>query len=136
MANQRVAISMSTRESDRVRLNNLGFAKKVNREYADQFAAKGAKIGNTLTIPKPPRYIGRTGDALAIEDAAETSVPLVLTTKFGVDLAFSMTDLDLSIENFSKRFIKPAIAKIANKIDFDGTLMYQSVYNTIGTPAT
>src|SRR5258707_7458827 len=136
MANQLLAISMITRESARVLVNNLGFAKKVNREYDDQFAVKGAKIGNTLNIRKPPRYIGRTGDALAIEDATETSVPLVLTTKFGVDLAFSMTDLVLSIENFSKRFIKPAIAKIANKIDFDGTLLYQSVYNTIGTPGT
>ena len=136
MANQLLTISMITRESARVLVNNLGFAKKVNREYDDQFAVKGAKIGNTLNIRKPPRYIGRTGDALAIEDATETSVPLVLTTKFGVDLAFSMTDLVLSIENFSKRFIKPAIAKIANKIDFDGTLLYQSVYNTIGTPGT
>jgi P22 coat protein - gene protein 5 len=134
MANTLLTISMITRESARVLVNNLGFAKKVNREYDDQFAVKGAKIGNTLNIRKPPRYIGRTGDALAIEDATETSVPLVLTTKFGVDLAFSITDLVLSIDDFSKRFINPAIAKIANKIDFDGTLLYQTVYNTIGTP--
>jgi hypothetical protein len=134
MANTLLTISMITRESARVLVNNLGFAKKVNREYDDQFAVKGAKIGNTLNIRKPPRYIGRTGDALAIEDATETSVPLVLTTKFGVDLAFSVTDLVLSIDDFSKRFINPAVAKIANKIDFDGTLLYQTVYNTIGTP--
>lgn len=136
MANTLLTISMITRESARVLVNNLGFAKKVNREYDDQFAIKGAKIGNTLNIRKPPRYIGRTGDALAIEDATETSVPLVLTTKFGVDLAFSITDLVLSIDDFSKRFINPAIAKIANKIDFDGTLLYQTVYNAIGTPGT
>src|SRR5262249_26043216 len=136
MANTLLTISMITRESARVLVNNLGFAKKVNREYDDQFAVKGAKIGNTLNIRKPPRYAGRTGDALGIEDATETSVPLVLTTKFGVDLAFSVTDLVLSIDDFSKRFLNPAIAKIANKIDFDGTLLYQTVYNTIGTPGT
>src|SRR5262249_12572370 len=72
----------------------------------------------------------------AIEDATETSVPLVLTTKFGVDLAFSITDLVLSIDDFSKRFINPAIAKIANRIDLDGTLLYQTVYNTLGTPGS
>lgn len=127
-------MAMVTNEAARVLVNDLGLAKKINREYDDQFAKRGAKIGNTLNIRKPPRYAGRTGDALSVEDATETSVPLVLTTKFGVDLAFPVTDLVLSIDDFSSRFIKPAIAKIANRIDFDGTLLYQTVYNTIGTP--
>jgi hypothetical protein len=134
MANTLLTIQMITRESARVLVNNLGFAKKVNREYDDQFAKNGAKIGNTLNIRKPPRYAGRTGDAMQIEDAVETSVPLVLTTKFGIDLAFGITDLVLSIDDFSKRFLKPQIAKIANRLDFDGTQLYQTVNNCLGTP--
>jgi hypothetical protein len=134
VANTLLTIGQVTQESARVLVNNLGLAKKINREYDDQFAVKGAKIGNTLNIRKPPRYAGRTGDAMQIEDATETSVPLVLTTKFGVDLAFGQTDLLLSVDDFSSRFLKPQIAKIANRVDFDGTLLYQTVYNTIGTP--
>jgi hypothetical protein len=125
-----------TNESARVLVNELGLAKKLTRKYDDYFAQKGGKIGNTLNIRKPPRYAGRVGDAMQIEDATETSVPLVLTTKFGVDLAFSQTDLKLSIDEFSKRFVKPQLAKIANRVDFDCTLLYQSIYNTLGTPGT
>jgi hypothetical protein len=125
---------MITQESTRVLVNNLGFAKRLNREYDDQFAKVGAKIGNTLNIRKPPRYVGRTGDAMQIEDMTETSVPLVLTTKFGVDIAASQTDLLLSIDAYSKRFLAPQIAKIANRLDFDCTALYQTVFNTLGTP--
>lgn len=125
-----------TNESARVLVNNLGLAKKINREYDDRFAKAGAKIGNTTNVRKPPRYAGRTGDAMQIEDATETSVPVVLTTKFGVDLVFAENDLLLSIDNFSKRFVAPALAKIANRLDFDAALLYQTVYNEIGTPGS
>src|SRR4051812_6398654 len=132
--NTLLTIGQVTQESARILVNNLGLAKKINREYDDQFAVKGAKIGNTLNIRKPPRYAGRTGDALQVEDATETSVPLVLTTKFGVDLAFGQTDLLLAVDDFGNRFLKQQIAKIANRVDFDCTLLYQTIYNVIGTP--
>lgn len=134
--NTLLTIGMITREAAMVLVNNLVVAKHINRDYDDQFANKDAKIGNTINVRKPPRYVGRVGDALQLEDATETSVPLVLTTKFGVDIAFTTTDLTLSIDDFSKRFVMPAVKKIANRVDFDATLLYQTVYNTIGTPGT
>jgi len=128
--------SIITKEAVRVLENNLTLTKHINRDYDDQFAKKGAVIGNTINVRKPPRYIGTTGSALSIEDATETSVPLTLTTQFHVDIAFTTVDLTLSINDFSRQFIKPAIAAIANKVDFDASLLYQTVYNTIGTPGT
>jgi len=61
---------------------------------------------------------------------------LVLTTQRGVDIAFSSADLALSIDDFSDRFIKPAIANVANGIDFDGLGQYINIYNEVGTPGT
>lgn len=137
MANAILTPSMITNKQLQVIENNLTFAKGVNREYQDQFGIDGAKIGDTLNIRKPARYVGRTGAALALEDHTETSVPLVLTTQFGVDVTFTSKDLTLSLGDFSERVIKPAGATIANKIDSDGLIMaYQSVYNTVGTPGT
>jgi hypothetical protein len=127
---------MYTREALRILENKLTFTKGVRREYDDSFAIAGAKIGDTLNIRKPARYIGRTGAGLSVEDYTETSVPLVLTTQFGVDVNFTSKELTLNIDDFSKRVLAPAIATVANKVDRDGLLSYKDVYNTVGTPGT
>lgn len=136
MANTFLTISMITQEALRVLTNNLVFTKKVNRSYDSKFGVEGAKIGTTLNVRKPPRYVGRTGAAISIEDATETSVAVALTTQFGVDISFTTADLLLSMDDFSNRFIRPAIATIANKIDFDGLQLYKTVANSVGTPGT
>lgn len=134
--NTLLTISMITREALRVLENNLTFTKLINRQFDDKFGVEGAKIGTVLNVRKPPRYLGRTGQALAPEAAAETQVPVTLNTQFGVDLMFSSQDLALSIDDFSDRFIKPAIATVANKIDADGLALYNQIYQTVGTPGT
>lgn len=136
MANSLLTISMITKEAVRVLENNLTFTKGVTRKYDEKYAVEGAKIGDTLNIRKPARYVGRTGTTLAVEDHTETSVPLQLDTQFGVDLAFTSKELTLSIDEFSDRIIKPAMATIANKIDRDGLGLYNTVANAVGTPGT
>lgn len=134
MANTNLTISMVTREALRVLENKLTFAKGVNREYDDQFAISGAKIGDTVNIRKPARYVGRSGATLSVEDHTETSVALALDTQFGVDVNFTSKELSLSIDDFSKRIVAPALAVVANKIDRDGLSLYSSVNNAVGTP--
>ena len=134
MSNQLLTISMITNEALRVLTNNLVFTRAVSRQYDDKFAIEGAKIGTTINLRKPPRYIGRTGPALQVESSVETYVPLTLDTQFGVDMAFTTQDLTMNISDFSDRFIKPAVAAIANKIDYDGLQQFYNVYNLVGTP--
>lgn len=136
MSNSLLSISMVTREALRVLENNLTFAKGVNREYDDQFGVAGAKIGDTLNIRKPARYVGRSGRTLSVEDHVENSTPLVLDTQFGVDVQFTSKDLALTLDEFSQRFLKPAMATVANKIDRDGMSLYKDVFNAVGTPGT
>ena len=134
MSNQLLTISMITNEALRVLTNNLVFTRAVYRQYDDKFAIEGAKIGTTVNLRKPPRYVGRTGPALQVESSVETYVPLTLDTQFGVDMAFTTQDLTMNISDFSDRFIKPAVAAIANKIDYDGLQQFYNVYNLVGTP--
>jgi hypothetical protein len=136
MANTLLTISMITREALRVLENNLKFFTGVRKDFDDSFGKTGAKIGTVLNIRKPPRYVGRRGQALQIEDATETFVPLALNTQYGCDLAFTSSDLSLSIDDFADRFIKPAVANVANGIDFDGTGQYLNVFNFAGIPGT
>ena len=133
-ANNLLTISMITNEALRVLQNQLVFTRAVSRQYDDKFAIEGAKIGTTINLRKPPRYVGRTGAVLQIESSVETNVPLTLDTQFGVDMAFTTQDLTLNISDFSDRFIKPAVAAIANKIDYDGLQQFYNIFNMVSTP--
>ena len=140
MANNLLTISKITNEALMVLENELTFTSEVDRNYDDQFAVVGAKIGNTVNVRRPGRFIGTTGPALNVEDFNETSVPVALSTQFHVDTQFTTQDLALSLDMFSDRVLKPAIAAIANKIDRDGmamaTLQTANIVGTAGTPPT
>ena len=134
MANTLLTISKITNEALMVLENELTFTSEVNREYDDQFAVAGAKIGATVNVRKPARFVGVTGPALSVEDFNETSIPVTLNTQFHVDTQFSTADLALSMDMFSDRLIKPAVATIANKIDRDGLVLAKNnVANIVGT---
>ena len=137
MANQLLTISKITNEALMVLENELTFTGQVERKYDDQFAVVGAKIGNTVNVRRPGRFIGTTGPALNVEDFNETSVPVTLSTQFHVDTQFTTQDLALSLDAFSDRVLKPAIAAIANKVDADGlTMAKNATANTVGTAGT
>ena len=136
MANTNLTIDMITREALRILVNNLGFTRNVNRQYSDEYANEGAKIGDTLRIRKPPRYTIRTGAALNVQDKTDTQVPLVLDTQAGVDVNFTSKEMTLDIDDFADRVLQPAMATIANKIDLDGLALYKDVFNSVGTPGT
>ncbi|HQU07386.1 MAG TPA: P22 phage major capsid protein family protein [Ferrovaceae bacterium] len=140
MANQLLTISKITNEALMVLENELTFTSEVDRNYDDQFAVVGAKIGNTVNVRRPGRFIGTTGPALNIEDFNETSVPVTLSTQFHVDTQFTTQDLALSLDMFSDRVLKPAVAAIANKIDRDGLLIAKNstanIVGQAGTPPT
>ncbi len=137
MSNTLLTISKITNEALMVLENELTFTSEVDRNYDDQFAVVGAKIGNTVNVRRPGRFIGTTGPALNVEDFNETSVPVTLSTQFHVDTQFTTQDLALSLDMFSDRVLKPAVAAIANKIDLDGlTMAKNATYNTVGAAGT
>jgi hypothetical protein len=134
MSNNLLTISKITNEALMVLENELTFTGQVDRNYDDQFAVVGAKIGQTVNVRRPGRFIGTTGPALAVEDFNETSVPVTLSTQFHVDTQFTTQDLALSLDMFSDRVLKPGIAAIANKMDRDGLVTAKNnTANIVGT---
>lgn len=127
---------MITQEALIILENELNAVKHFDRQYDPMFEVKGAKIGNILNLRKPPRFLTSLGQALNLEDATETSVPLVLTQQRQCAIAFTSQELGLQVDDFTKRFVRPQIATVANMIDYDGLGQYINVYNEIGTPGT
>lgn len=136
MSNSLLNISMITKESLRILKNELGFAKGVNRQYDNQFAKSGAKIGSVINIRKPVRYEVTDGASLNLQNQSDQSEALTLDSQKHVGFQFSSKEMALNIDEFSDRYIKPAIAALANKIDYDGLGLYTNVWNTVGTPGT
>lgn len=136
-ANTELTISKITNEALMVLENSLTFTGAVNREYDDQYAVVGAKIGDTVNVRRPIRVIGTTGPNLNVEDFNETSIPVVLTDQFHTDTQFGTKELALNIDMFSDRVLKPQIAAIANRVDFRGTTTAANgIANIVGTPGT
>lgn len=131
MANTILTPTAVTREALRILHQKLNFVGNITRDYDDSYAKSGAKIGDSLKIRLPNQYTVRTGATLSAQDTTESSVTLQVATQKGVDLNFTSVDLTLSLDNFSKRILEPAMSVLAANIEADALNMYKDVYNSV-----
>lgn len=138
MSNTNLTIDMITKEALSIAHEKATFVGTIDRTYDDQFAKTGAKIGSSLRIRKPNQYTVRTsGRVMDVQDQDEGSVSLTLATQYGVDMRFNSAELSLEIDEFSKRYIQPAMAVLVSKIDSACIeTATKAVYNVVGTPGT
>lgn len=137
MANSILTPSVIAKEALMRFKNKLGFTKGIDRQYSEEFAKKGAKIGNSITIRKPVRYTVQNGAVLVNQDVTEESASLNLSSQKHVAINFNSKDLTLSVDDFSERFVEGALVSLANQVDLDGLkLAAQSSFNLVGTPGT
>src|SRR5882672_3669557 len=117
--------------------NNLVAGKKVNRTWEKQFAKTGAKIGATVNIRKPPRYVVVDGQAFVAQDYTDEQVPLIVNKHKQVGCEWTSDDMTLSMDDFSGRFLRPALVPRANQVDIDILdNLNNTVWNATGTPGT
>ncbi len=136
MPNTLLTIDMILRRSLMVLENNLVAAKFVNREYQDQFAQSGAKLGASLRIRIPPRTVVTKAVAFVPQDQTEEYTTLTVDKQHHVGMTFTQQELTLQVDDFSARFIEPAMASLANDIDETVLAEYWNFYNSVGTPGT
>lgn len=129
MSNTILTPTAVTREALRILHQKLRFVGSINRQYDDSYAKSGAKIGDSLKIRLPNQYTVRNGATLSAQDTTETSVTLQVATQKGVDVNFTSADLTLSLDDFSDRILKPAMAVLAASVESDALAMYKNVYN-------
>lgn len=137
MANSILTPSVIAKEALMQFKNGMGFSANVDKSYSKDFAKKGAKIGTSEKIRKPNRFTVSNGATYAVQDVTEDSVTLSINTQKHVGFDFLSSDLTLSIDDFSNRYLKPGALALVNQVDVDGlTMAAQNVYNAVGTAAT
>jgi hypothetical protein len=133
--NTLLTINMITAKALAILHQKCNFIGSINRQYDDSFANSGAKIGSTLRIRLPVQYTVSTTPALSLQNTVETQVSLPITNQYHVDFSFSSAELTLSIDDFTARYIEPAIAVLAAQIEAAVIgMMWPTVWNQTGTP--
>ncbi len=137
MANSYLKPSAITAEALRVLHNNMPFIANIDKQHDKETEFGGQKRGSTLRIRLPNQYTVRETWPINAQDQSEASVSLVIGQIRGVDMNFSDADLALEINEFSRRFIQPAMSVLASKIDhYCYGKAIEGTYNLVGTAGT
>jgi hypothetical protein len=133
MSNTLLTINMITKEALRVLHQKCNFISNVNRSYDDRYANEGAKIGDALRIRMPVRYTATIGTSatLSVQDTVEESTTLTVSRRGQVGMRFTSQEMTLSLDDFSKRIIQPAISVLAAGIENDALTMQRDIYNSV-----
>ena len=129
MANAYQNPVLYTNECLRILYNNIILGKKISRKHQAEFGKDDMKIGDTINIRRPARFLVSSGAAFNPQDYVETSIPLVVNLQKHVDTTFTSADMTLKLQDFSDRVLKPKLIQLAQQIDIDG---YINAKNTVG----
>lgn len=133
MANALITPSLIAKEALMQLENNLVMANRVHREYKKEF--NGGQ-GDTVSIRKPVKFYTADGATRVNQDVEEKSTSITIDQRKHVSWKFSTQDLTLSVEEYSERYIKPAMITLANTVDRSLYSLYSTVWNSVGTPGT
>lgn len=136
MSNTLLTSSVIAKESLRLFKNALGFTRGANRQYSDEFANKGAKVGSVINIRLPQRFTVSDGASVNLQDVTNATTALTLNSRKHVAFQFSTQELTLSIDKFAETYLGPAAVALANKVDVDGLAQALGIANAVGTPGT
>ena len=132
MANTFLTPDIIAREALLILRSQTVMSNLVYRDHAQEFTA--AKVGDTITIRKPATFEAKSyAGSIVVQNATETGIPLVLEEHFDVSFAITSKDRTLSLENFSRQLIRPAVIAIAEKLDQYMLSKYKGIPNFTGT---
>lgn len=137
MANQLLTNQEITFESLDILTNRICVLANFHRDYEKEFGKKGNKIGDTIYVRKPPRAVGRDGQAYSPEGMVDTEVPITINQQSGVDFEFSTAEKFESLDDLKRRYLDAYMASLANKLDSRAaTMAMQNTANFVGTVGT
>ncbi|MBS1044554.1 P22 phage major capsid protein family protein [Gluconobacter cerinus] len=133
-SNNLINNSIITREALMIRRNSNDLIKNISREYQGQFAQRGAKIGDTINVRLPNDYVVQDGPVVNPEATAERSIPLTINFRKNVPMSFSTQERTLNIDDFSERYIAPAVNALVGQVASDAmTLALQASNMVVNT---
>lgn len=113
--------------------NNLVACKRVFRDLESK-VVNG--VGNSVSVKKPYRVKSTEGRTLGVQPLVDNTVTITINRQRNVGLKWTVQDLTLSIEDFSQRYIQPAVGEIATQVELSVFNEAQNAYFMTGTVGT
>lgn len=133
MAQKLITTNLIVRFAVKEFLNSLQMASKVDRQLDKEFR----KVGETVNVRRPVMFVAQDGEVLGTAtDIEEANVPVVLDKRKHVHFSVTSADLTLKIEDFTTRYIQPAMAELAQAVESEIAGAYTHIGNFVGTPGT
>lgn len=132
MANTLITPSVIAKEALMQVENNVVMGRLVNRQYKNEFA----KVGDTVNIRKPVKFLAKDGATLVKQDVTESNTDIVINSRKHVGWEFDTQNLTLTISQYSERYIAPAMIALSQAVDTDLCGRYVDLWNLVGTPGT
>lgn len=116
MANTIITAAQIARAALATLYHNTIFLPLVNRDYEETFQPG---VGNTVNVRKPATFtaLAYNGSTVTVQNATETSVPVVMDQHFDVSFAVTSIDMTQKVTDFAAQFLNPALEAHAQGID-------------------
>jgi hypothetical protein len=138
MANQFITTQLVSNTALAMFANNSPFVMTGSRIYQDDFQNAGYKIGDTLQVRRQNNFIIGDGSTAVPQDIIETVENITVAHQYHALIAYTVQDLSLRIEDFTRMFIQPAIQNIISQMEGDINSAAETALNfytgTAGTP--
>lgn len=119
MANQFITTDLVSNTALAMFANNAPFVMTASRIYQDDFVSSGYKIGDTLQVRRQNHFIVGDGSVATPQSIIETVETIVVAHQYHALIAYTIQDLSLRIEDFSRIFIAPAIQEVITQMEKD-----------------
>ena len=137
MANSIINPTWIGRDVLRVAENETRFVRNIDKKLSDDFIVSGTKVGGTVGVRLPQRFVTNKGQALQQQNIVDQVVYVTITDQAQVAWSWSSSQATLDIQDTRERYVRPAAVQIANTMDKDGLgRLYLDVYFAQGTPGT
>jgi hypothetical protein len=137
MPNQFITTQLVSNTALAMFANNSPFVMTGSRIYQDDFQNSGYKIGDTLQVRRQNNFVIGDGSTAVPQDIIETVETITIAHQYHALIAYTIQDLSLRIEDFSRMFIQPAIQNIVTQMERDiCSAAEQTLYFFSGTAGT
>lgn len=137
MPNQFITTDLVSNTALAMFANNSPFVMTASRIYQDDFVSSGYKIGDTLQVRRQNHFLVGDGSVATAQNIIETVETIQIAHQYHALIAYTVQDLTLRIEDFSRLFIAPAIQEIVTQMEKDiAAMAEQTLYFYTGTAGT